>query len=512
MEHILSILIFIPVFGAILGFLVDYKSIKIYGIFVAFIEFILTLLMWSFYDPNLGDLAFVEQFPILSNFNINYFVGIDGISLFLIVLSSFITLIALINLKVQDGIKNITICILLLESGLIGFFSSLDAMLFYIFWELALIPIFIIIGTYGGEKRIYACVKFFIYTFAGSIIMLVGIITMAYFYYKSFGKISFNILDWYHLSLPMKVQIWLFFSFVLAFSIKTAIFPFHTWLPYAYSQSPIVGSILISSLLAKMGTYGFIRIVLPVFPDASVYFVDLLAILACIMVIYAGLIAFAKDDMKQLAAYSSISHMGIIMLGIFAINAEGIGGAVFFMISHGVLIAAFFMIISVLYDRKQTYLMGEFSGIAKIMPKFTIIFVVIMLGLIGLPLTIGFVGEFLSLLGMFKTNPFYAFFGGLGIIIGAAYMLNLCRNVFFKKAQNSSNLILKDLSFREYISLIPIFLVVIILGVYPKPLLSVIDDSAQKVVKIMHDKSIDIDTKEFIKKSNLIKGVKFGNN
>lgn len=511
MDHILSILIFFPAFGAIVGFIIDHKRIKIYGIFVALIEFVLSILMYSFYDPSTEPLEFVEKFSILSSLEINYFVGIDGISLFLVVLSTFITLLALISLNVKDGAKNIIISVLILETSMVGFFSSLDVMLFYIFWELALVPMFVIIGVYGGQNRIYACLKFFIYTFAGSIIMLVGIIAMSYFYYKSFGKISFSLLDWYNLSLPFKTSLWLFLSFAIAFAIKTAIFPFHTWLPYAYTQAPIIGSVLISSLLAKMGIYGFIRILLPIFPDASVYFSDMFGILAIIMIIYAGMIAFAKHDIKEVIAYSSISHMGIIMLGIFAINLEGMSGAVFFMVSHGVLSAGLFMMAGVLQNKVGTCNIDKLGSIAKIMPSFAIVFGIIMLGTIGLPLTIGFVGEFLSLLGMFKANMLLASLGGIGIILSAIYMLNFYRNVFFKKSKNDLIFASQNISIKEYISLIPICLVVIIMGIYPKPVLNIIDESAQKVLKVMYDKSAHKDTKDYLNKSNLLEGNKVAN-
>lgn len=511
MDHILSILIFLPIFGAILGFIINHKIIKIYGIFVALIEFVLSILMYSFYNPTIKPIAFVEKFSILSSLEINYFVGIDGISLFLVVLSTFITLLALISLNAKDDTKNIIVSVLILETSMVGFFSSLDVMLFYIFWELALVPMFVIIGVYGGQNRIYACLKFFIYTFAGSIIMLVGIIAMSYIYYKSFGKISFSLLDWYNISLPFKTSVWLFLSFAIAFAIKTAIFPFHTWLPYAYTQAPVIGSVLISSLLAKMGIYGFIRILLPVFPDASVYFSDMFCVLAIIMIVYAGMIAFAKDDIKEVIAYSSISHMGIIMLGIFAINLEGMSGAVFFMISHGVLSAGLFMMAGVLQYKFGTCDISKFGSIAKIMPNFAIIFGIIMFGTIGLPLTIGFIGEFLSLLGMFKTNILLGSLGGLGAILSAICMLNLYRNVFFKKSKNDLIFASKNISIKEYISLISICLVVIIMGVYPKPVLNVIDGSVQNVLRVVYDKSLYKDTKDYINKSNLLKGDKVEN-
>ncbi len=496
MDHLLSLIIFFPLFAGVLGFIVSKDSIKAYGISIATVEFLLSLALWFNYNPNGNNFQFVEYFPLISTYGINYHIGIDGISLFLIILSTFMTMISLIALNIQKDIKNLVVTILVLEMTMVGVFSALDVIVFYLFWELSLVPMLYIIGAWGGKLRIYAAVKFFLYTFAGSLIMLIGILYLANYFHSVTGIWTFSITDWQLLVIPVHLQILLFIAFFIGFAIKVPMFPFHTWLPYAHGQAPTIGSIILAAVLLKMGTYGFVRFSLPLFPDASVYFTPFIATLAIIMIIYTAMVAFAQKDMKQVIAYSSISHMGVIVLGTFALNAEGITGSVFFMLSHGVVSGALFMLVGVIYDRRHTKLMSEFGGLASVMPKYATIFGIILMSSVGLPLTMGFVGEFLSLVGFYKVSPVMTALGGTGIILGAIYMLNLFRESFFGKSKSEENSKLKDLNSKELMALVPLVLVVIWLGVYPKPILTPIDTSVKKMLHLMQLKAQTTDAKE----------------
>jgi NADH-quinone oxidoreductase subunit M len=503
MDFILSILIFFPLVAAILATGVDKRHVLSFGIAATAIEFVLSLGLWIFFDMSADGLQFVEFTPIIQAFGVSYYVGIDGISLFLIILSTFMTMIALIGLSETRNIKNLVISILILEMTMIGVFVSLDVILFYLFWEFSLVPMLYIIGAWGGERRLYASIKFFLYTFAGSIIMLIGILYFAKLHHDATGVWSFALTHWYMLdTLGLNVQFWLFLAFFLGFAIKVPMFPFHTWLPYAHGQAPTIGSVILAAILLKMGTYGFVRFSLPLFPDVVIDFITPIAILSIIMVIYTALIAFAQKDMKQVIAYSSISHMGIIVLGIFALNPQGITGSIFLMLSHGIVSGALFMLVGVIYERRHTKLINQFGGLAKVMPNYAVIFGIMLMGSVGLPLTIGFIGEFLSLMGFFKVSPVLAALAGVGIIVGAVYMLNLFREAFFGEVAKEENKTLKDLNKKELKALIPLTALVIILGVYPKPILDPIDKSVQNLLFFMEKKAKLDKSKQFYKNIN----------
>ena len=501
MEYFLSLVIFFPAVAAVLGFLIDEASIKTYAVTMSFIEFVLSLVLWILYEPVDG-IAFSVLHPFISEYGINYFIGVDGISLFLVILSTLVTFLALLSLSIKERAKNLIICILFLEMMMVGVFVALDAILFYIFWELSLIPMLYIIGAWGSGKRIYAAVKFFIYTFLGSMFLLVGLVAMSYFYHEATGEYSFNILDWQSLSLPLSTQIPLFLAFSVAFAIKTPCFPFHTWLPYAHGQAPTIGSVLLAAVLLKMGTYGFVRFSLPLFPDASVHFSGMMCAVAIVMIIYASLIAFAQKDIKQVIAYSSIAHMGVIMLGIFSMSREGMSGAVFLMISHGIVSGGLFMLVGFLYDRRHTKLFSEFGGLARVMPLYAFCFCVVLLGSIGLPLTIGFVGEFLSLAGIFKISFSYALLGGLGIIMGAIYSMNLYKKTFFGALVHEENKKLSDLNRTELCSIIPICVLVVVLGVAPNLMLKSIEPSVTQSLELMFNKASQTATRAYMEKAN----------
>ena len=498
LDHILSILIFFPALAAVLGFIVHKDSMRAYGIIVATVEFVLSLWLWYAFDTNASGMQFMEQANLIPAFGISYLLGVDGISLFIIVMASFFTMLGIATLTETRRIKDLIITLLFLQMTMIGVFAALDAILFYVFWELSLVPMLLIIGIWGGPLRIYASVKFFLYTFTGSLVMLVGMLFMAYFYYQATGQWSFSILEWYRLILPENIQYWLFAAFFMGFAIKVPMFPFHTWLPYAHGQAPTIGSVILAAVLLKMGTYAFIRFSLPLFPDASVFFMYPVAVLAIIMIIYTAMVAYAQKDIKQVVAYSSVSHMGVIILGTFALNVEGITGSVFLMIAHGIVSGALFLLVGVIYDRRHTKLMSEFGGLAHVMPKYALIFGIMMMASVGLPLTINFVGEFLSLLGFYKQSHMMTLLAGTAIIVGAIYMLAAYKKAFFGEVTHEENKNLKDLNKTELLGLIPLTIIAIWLGVYPKPVLEPINNSVEAVVQLMHDKAISPEAKSAI--------------
>jgi len=505
LDHILSILIFFPALAGVFGFMIQKDSIRAYGVSVAVIEFGLSLWLWFAFDNSVSGMQFMEHLPLLPTFGINYILGVDGVSLFIIILAAFFTMIGIASLTDTKNVKNMIITLLFLQMTMIGVFAALDAIVFYVFWELSLVPMLYIIGAWGGPLRVYASVKFFLYTFAGSLVMLVGMLFMAYFFYQATGVWSFAILDWYRLILPESFQLWLFAAFFVGFAIKVPMFPFHTWLPYAHGQAPTIGSVILAAILLKMGTYAFIRFSLPLFPDASVFFMYPIAVIAIIMIIYTAMVAYAQKDIKQVVAYSSVSHMGVIILGTFALNVEGITGSVFLMIAHGVVSGALFLLVGVIYDRRHTKLMDQFGGLAHVMPKYATIFGIMMMASVGMPLTINFVGEFLSLLGFYQQSHILTLLAGIAIIVGAIYMLAAYKKMFFGEVTIEENRNLPDVNKRELIALIPLVLITIWLGIYPKPVLDPINNSVESIVQLMHNKAQSEEAKKRI--PNLTNGV-----
>ncbi len=508
MENILSMLIFFPAAAATVGFLIEKDSMRQFGVVVTVVEFVLALLLWYHFDTNVAGMQFVQSIPLISSFGVNYLVGVDGISLFLIVMITFMTMIALIGLTEKKDVKNLIITMLYLEMTMVGVFASLDVIMFYIFWELTLIPMFYIIGFWGAERRFYAAMKFFLYTFIGSLIMLVGILYFGYVFFETTGTWSFSLLDWNSVILPFDLQLWLFIAFFFGFAVKVPMFPFHTWLPLAHSQAPTIGSVILAAVLLKMETYGFIRFCLQLFPDASVYFVGFMAVLGLIAIIYMAMLAYAQEDMKQMIAYSSISHMGVITLGVFALNVEGIAGAVYLMIGHGIVSGALFMSVGVLYDRRKTKMIKEFGGLAHNMPVFAVVYCVILMASVGLPLTVGFIGEFLALLGFFKFSPLLTFIGALTIVLSAVYMLSMYKRTFFGNLVKEENKKLKDIFGRELVALGSLVVLIIALGIYPKIVLEPLNVSVTQLTKVMEIKAVNDDTKEKLRALNSIGEVK----
>ncbi len=508
MENILSMLIFFPAAAATVGFLIEKNSMRQFGVVVTVVEFILSLLLWYYFDTNATGMQFVQMLPLIDAYGIHYIVGVDGVSLFLIIMITFMTMIALIGLTETKDIKNLIITMLYLEMTMVGVFASLDVIMFYIFWELTLIPMFYIIGFWGAEKRFYAAIKFFLYTFTGSLIMLIGILYFGYVFHETTGVWSFSLLDWYNIVLPFDLQLWLFIAFFFGFAVKVPMFPFHTWLPLAHSQAPTIGSIILAAVLLKMETYGFIRFSLPLFPDASVFFVGFMATLGLIAIIYTAMVAYAQEDMKQMIAYSSISHMGVITLGVFALNVEGIAGAVYLMIGHGIVSGGLFMSVGVLYDRRKTKMIKEFGGLAQNMPMFAIVYAVVLMASVGLPLTIGFIGEFLSLLGFFKYSPILTFIASLTIVLSVVYMLSMYKRTFFGKLVKQENKDMKDIHGRELFALGSLVVLIIALGIYPKVILDPLNTSVTQLTKVMEIKAVNEDTKDKLRALNSIGEVK----
>jgi NADH-quinone oxidoreductase subunit M len=445
---------------------------------------LVSFLIYARFENIASGMQFEINIPWINTFGINYHMGIDGISLLLIVLTTLLTVLSILASwkSITTGVKGFFISMLLLETGMIGVFCALDLFLFYIFWEVMLIPMYFLIGMWGGPRKLYAAIKFVLFTMFGSLLMLVGIIYILFEYQKYTGTFSFDMLKIINeLPLGYQAQLWLFGAFALAFAIKVPLFPFHTWLPDAHVQAPTAGSVILAGVLLKMGTYGFLRICLPMFPEATMAYLPYICTLSVIAIIYGA---------KSLVAFSSVSHMGFVMLGIFALNIEGIEGSVMQMINHGISTGALFLLVGMIYERRHTRLIEDFGGLTKVMPVFTTFFMIVTLSSIGLPLTNGFVGEFLILLGMFKSNVWYAAFAASGVILSACYMLWMFQRVFFGKIKHEENKKLLDLDWREKIILIPLVILIFWIGIYPKPFFTKIEPAVKNIIEKVGQASI----------------------
>ena len=492
--NILSTITFLPIIGVILLIFLNKDNprlLKGVTFIITIIDFLLSLPLFLNFRST-SDMQFVERIPWIEQYGITYHVGIDGISLFLVLLTTLLSMISVLACwqDIQKKVKEFMICLLFLETGMIGVFVSLDLFLFYCFWEVMLIPMYLLIGIWGSpNRRIYAAVKFFLYTMFGSLLMLVAILYLYFFNGSQTGTYTFDLLELYKLTIPYHIQVWLFLAFALAFAIKVPMFPFHTWLPDAHTEAPTVGSVLLAAVLLKMGTYGFLRFNLPLFPSASIDFIPLISILALIGIIYGALVAMVQKDVKRLVAFSSISHLGFVMLGLFTFTVQGISGGILQMLNHGFSTGALFLIVGMLYERRHTRLIDEFGGLSKVMPIYATFFMIVTLSSIGLPGLNGFVGEFLILLGTFKVNVTYAVFAATGVILSAVYMLWMFQRVMFGEVTKEENRKLKDLSLREIIVLIPIILFIIQIGVYPKPYLSRMEPTVKNLISVVNQKA-----------------------
>lgn len=475
---ILSILLLIPLAGAaLLHFVKDARMAKMFALAVMCVAFVVSMVLYVQFDPNAAGYQFTEHYSWIhsQDIDISYIVGIDGMSLLLIVLTTFLSVIALIGTwnSAQKSVSGLMALLLLLETGMIGVFASVDLFLFYIFWELILIPMYFIIGIWGGKRRVYAAVKFFIYTLGGSLFMLVAIIWLGLEAQKVTGAFTTDLSKLLTISsaLPIDVQTYLFWAFALSFAIKVPLFPLHTWLPDAHVEAPTIGSVLLAGVLLKMGTYGLIRFNLGLFPQVSINQASVLSVLAVIGIIYGALVAIVQTDIKKLIAYSSVTHMGFIVLGIFSMTQEGLQGAVIQMINHGLSTGMLFMMFGMMYDRRHTRAIADYGGLAKVTPKFAVFFAIAMLSSVGLPGLNGFIGEYLTLMGAFKSPVLnswtYAIFSSTGVILAAVYLLWMYQRFMLGPITHNENRNVQDLTGREIASLVPLVAMMIWIGIQP---------------------------------------------
>jgi len=506
---ILTLVTFLPLGGALAVALVPRRSAElIKGTALAFsaLDFILSLALLAFFDPTTAAMQFVERAPWIGQLGISYQLGIDGISLWLVLLTTFLTPLAIWSswVAVTDRLKEYMIIMLLLETGMIGVFVATDLVLFYVFWEAMLIPMYLLIGVWGGPRRVYAAIKFVLFTMAGSVLMLVGILVLAVIHQQMVGSLSFDLFDLLRTPVPADLEPWLFAAFALAFAIKVPIFPLHTWLPDAHVEAPTAGSVLLAGILLKMGVYGYLRFAIPLFPQAARDFAPLFAVLGIVGIIYGALVAMVQPDVKKLVAYSSVSHLGFVVLGTFVFNAQGVSGGILQMVNHGLSTGALFLLVGMIYERRHTRMIADFGGLAKTMPVYATFFLIVMLSSIGLPGLNGFVGEFTILLGTFRANMTYAVLATTGVILAAWYMLGMYQRVFHgwptgvqtaeaatghhnhhHGGDHQTSEASEDLTWREIGILVPIVIVIVLIGVYPGPFFQVMGPSVEALIGLV---------------------------
>ena len=492
---LLTYLLLTPIIGSIIVLFFkneNKKVIRWYALAVSMIAFVISLIVYFGFDSANSSFQFIHNFIWIKSLNISYAVGVDGISLLLVLLTTFLTPLTLLSTwnAIQKNVKMFTFSMLMLEAGMLGVFISIYLFLFYIFWEAMLIPMYFIIGIWGGERRIYASVKFFIFTMFGSLLMLVAIIWLVVYASELTGTFTSNLLELYKVGpqVPHDIQAWMFGAFFLSFAIKVPLFPLHTWLPDAHVEAPTAGSVILAGVLLKMGTYGLIRFCLPLFPQSAVEYAPIISVFAVIGIIYGALVAMVQPDMKKLVAYSSVSHLGFVVLGIFAMTAEAMQGAVIQMINHGLSTGALFLLVGVVYERTHRRDIAFYGGIAKIIPDYATALMIASLSSIGLPGLNGFIGEFLILIGSFKSsvlnNWWFTIFAATGVIFAAVYMLWMYQRVVFGEVKNPElKNELTDLNKREVIVLIPIFIFIVWIGIYPSTFLQLTESASRSILQ-----------------------------
>ena len=482
---LLSLLIFLPLVGGVLILVlargdeaVVARNSRWTALWTSAINFVLSLFIWVHFDTTTADFQFVEYAVWMPAFNINYKMGIDGISMLFVLLTTLLTPICVLSSWecIQNRVKEYMISFLVLETFMIGMFCSLDMVVFYIFFEAVLIPMFVIIGVWGGPGRVYAAFKLFLYTLLGSVLMLLALLAM----YFTTGSTDIPTLMAYRF--PVEMQIWLWLAFFASFAVKIPMWPVHTWLPDAHVEAPTAGSVILAAVLLKFGGYGFLRFSLPMFPEVSVMFTPLIYTLSIVAVIYTSLVALAQEDMKKLIAYSSVAHMGFVTIGTFTLTVQGVEGAIYMMLAHGIVSAALFLIVGVVYDRIHSRDISAYGGLVHRMPAYSLIFMLFMLASVGLPGTAGFVGEFLILVGAFKANTWVAALAATGLVLSAAYMLYLYRRVIFGKLTKDSLTAILDMNAREIAVFAPLVVLVIFMGVYPGPFLEIMHVSVTNLL------------------------------
>ncbi len=470
---VLSAMVFTPLLGTLLLVFVDRENVSLQrwvALVTLSVVFVFALIVYGGFDPARAGMQFEEWMPWAPALGISYHLGVDGVSLLLVMLTAFLGPICVLACwrDIRDRVKEFLVCLLLLQTGMLGVFLALDLVLFYLFWEVMLIPMALLILVWGHPaRRVYAAVKFFLYTMAGSVFMLVGILVLYFHQAKTTGTYSFDLTDFMALRLPFHLQLWLFAAFGVAFAIKVPMFPFHTWLPDAHTEAPTVGSVVLAAVLLKMGTYGFLRFNLPLFPEASVFFMPLMVALALAGIIYGAFMCLVQKDLKRLIAYSSVSHLGFVLLGLFSFTLQGLQGSLIQMINHGLSTGALFLLVGMLYERRHTRMIADFGGLSTPVPRLAAFFMIATLASIGLPGLNGFVGEFLILLGTFQVRPLWAALGATGVILAAWYMLWMVQRVFFGGVDRGENRSLGDLVPREVALLVPLVACMVWIGVAP---------------------------------------------
>ena len=487
---ILSIVLWLPIAAAVvLAFFprTADSAIKAFGLFASIVTFVVSLAIVGEFQNGVAGFQLVEQKAWIPDWGVTYSLGIDGISLWLVMLTTLLTPVVLLSSwnAIHKHPKEYVISFLVMEAAMIGVFVATDLVLFYVFFELTLLPMYLVIGVWGGTNRIYAAIKFFLFTIAGSLLMLFGIIYLGFRYFHDTHELSFAIADLYRVGLTPSAQTLLFFAFSLAFAIKVPLFPLHTWLPDAHVEAPTGGSIILAGVMLKMGTYGFLRLVLPYFPEASMRWSSLMIALSVIGIVYGALVAWVQPDMKKLVAYSSVSHLGFCVLGIFAMNQASIEGSILQMVNHGLSTGALFLLVGVIYERRHTRMLADYGGIARTMPLFTTLFVIAVLSSVGLPGLNGFIGEFLILAGSFQTAPVATIIAATGVILAAIYLLWLIQRVFFGPVTSEENRSIPEIAWNEVAALVPLIILMVWIGVYPRTFLEPMTPSVKQLLSVV---------------------------
>ena len=488
MSYYLSIILFTPLVGALVILLMNKQNenaIRWVANIAAFLGFVVSVPLWFWFDPQSADFQFMERAQWIPSVGAEYFLGVDGLSTLLILLTTMMGSIAVLSswTAITERVKEYYIFLLMLQTEMLGAFMSLDFLLFFLFWEVMLVPMYFLIGIWGSSNRLYSAIKFFLYTLVGSVVMLLGILVLYFYNHTLTGVYTFDITQFHKLAVPFDLQWWVFLSFFLGFAIKVPMFPFHTWLPDAHTDAPTAGSVILAAVLLKMGTYGFLRFSLPILPDASRHFVPMMVLLSIIGIVYGALVALAQKDWKRLVAYSSVSHMAVVMLGMFALNPVGITGSIIQQLNHGISTGGLFLLVGVVYERRHTREISEYGGLSKVMPVYAAIFLVMTMSSIGLPTLNGFIGEFLILQGVFVVSKVWAAFAASGVVLGAAYMLYLYQRTMFGKVENPKNERLLDMGQREFATFAPLLILAVWMGIYPAPFLRRLEKSVQHIVE-----------------------------